>query len=153
MMIRSPWTRRSFLGTVAAIPVLGAGCESSEAPDGDPPTVGGSGGNGGADGTGNGAGGAVGEGGAGGVSPPEHTCSKRYPRIDLKADCGAAGDGVSNDTHALQKAVELLSVEGGGELTIPPGVYIVGDQTEGGEGSSGAYYEPIPMFKAQGLTC
>src|SRR5687767_3043439 len=48
--------------------------------------------------------------------------------VDLKADCGAKGDGRTNDTSAFQKAAKLIYDAGGGELTIPAGVYIVGRQ-------------------------
>ncbi|NUP12804.1 MAG: hypothetical protein HOW73_42745 [Polyangiaceae bacterium] len=146
---------------MAAIPTLGAACDSSETDGQDAPSSGGSGGAGGSGGSGagtDGGGGAgagdMGGGGSGGGEPvPVHVCSKEYPRIDLKADCGAAGDGMTNDTPALAKAVEIIQKAGGGELTIPPGIYIVGDQLENEPGGTAAYYEPIPMFKVHGLAC
>ncbi|NMC21889.1 MAG: hypothetical protein GYA33_15895, partial [Thermogutta sp.] len=41
-----------------------------------------------------------------------------YPRVDVRADCGAAGDGITNDTEAFQKAAALIQEAGGGTLVI-----------------------------------
>ncbi|GAA4086019.1 right-handed parallel beta-helix repeat-containing protein [Nonomuraea soli] len=54
-----------------------------------------------------------------------------YPVINLKTDCGAKGDGVGNDTGALQRAVEKITAAGGGTLDIPAGVYKIGGQNQG----------------------
>ena len=75
-----------------------------------------------------------------------------FPRIDLKADCGAAGDGRTNDTAALQKAASIIQQAGGGELLIPPGVYIVGRQTvKANQETTGPYYQDDEMFTVKGL--
>jgi hypothetical protein len=72
--------------------------------------------------------------------------------VDLKADCGAKGDGKTNDTSAFQKAAKLIYDAGGGELTIPAGVYIVGRQykkkpTDGDAKSrSTAFYRREDIF-------
>lgn len=38
-------------------------------------------------------------------------------------DFGAIGDGVADDTHAFNRAIE--SIEGGGELLVPRGLYLI----------------------------
>ena len=52
------------------------------------------------------------------------------PAINLKTDCGAKGDGVTNDTKAFQKAAQMImqSPTKSGKLFIPKGTYIVGIQ-------------------------
>ena len=79
-----------------------------------------------------------------------HPCSTKYPRLDLKKDFLAAGDGKTDDTPALAKAAAAIQKAGGGELMIPPGVYLVGSQSKK---AGGAYYDPADMFKVSGLTC
>ncbi|MCS7239143.1 MAG: hypothetical protein NZ899_12875 [Thermoguttaceae bacterium] len=80
---------------------------------------------------------------------PSEALASRYPRVDLKADCGAKGDGQSDDTAAFQKAAELLQQAGGGTLIIPPGTYIVGRQyhTPG----QYPYYQTEPIFAIKNL--
>lgn len=41
-------------------------------------------------------------------------------------DFGAAGDGVTADTQAIQKAIEACSAAGGGTVILPTGVYVSG---------------------------
>jgi len=50
------------------------------------------------------------------------------PDINIRTDCGAEGDGKTNDTEAFRKAAELIKKAGGGRLFIPAGTYIVGRQ-------------------------
>ncbi|MDY0168921.1 MAG: glycosyl hydrolase family 28-related protein [Thermoguttaceae bacterium] len=40
-------------------------------------------------------------------------------------DFGATGDGTTNDTAAVQRAIDALPREGGGVLTFPKGTYLV----------------------------
>lgn len=48
-------------------------------------------------------------------------------RFDVK-DFGATGDGVTNDTAAIQAAVDALMLAGGGELHFPRGTYLTTTQ-------------------------
>jgi hypothetical protein len=41
-------------------------------------------------------------------------------------DFGARGDGVTDDTLAIQAAIDVAEAEGGGVVYFPPGVYVVG---------------------------
>jgi len=41
-------------------------------------------------------------------------------------DFGALGDGLSKDTRALQRALDTCSVNGGGEVLVPAGRYLIG---------------------------
>lgn len=72
-----------------------------------------------------------------------------FPTVDVQADCGAAGDGVTNDSAAFRAAALALQTAGGGTLVIPPGTYVVGEQVH----TSGAtpYYIPQPVFSVHDL--
>jgi polygalacturonase len=49
------------------------------------------------------------------------------PKVTLNVkDYGAAGDGKTNDTQALQLTIERCAVLGGGEVVVPPGDYSTG---------------------------
>jgi polygalacturonase len=41
-------------------------------------------------------------------------------------DFGAKGDGATKDTAAFQAALDLCATNGGGTVTVPPGVYLIG---------------------------
>ena len=41
-------------------------------------------------------------------------------------DFGAAGDGVTMNTDAIENAVAKLEKEGGGELVFPAGIFLAG---------------------------
>ncbi|MGC8743591.1 MAG: right-handed parallel beta-helix repeat-containing protein [Verrucomicrobiia bacterium] len=72
-----------------------------------------------------------------------------YPRVDLRFDCGARGNGKANDTQAFQKAASIIQEAGGGTLIIPKGVYIVGRQnhTDG----KYPYYQAESIFQIKGV--
>jgi hypothetical protein len=67
------------------------------------------------------------------------------PTLDIKKDCGAKGDGVSNDTEAFRSAAERFQKAGGGKLVLPGGVYIVGDQYH--EQGQYPYYKHKSVFQ------
>jgi parallel beta-helix repeat protein len=46
-------------------------------------------------------------------------------QVDVR-DFGAVGDGVTNDTAAIQKANDAVAAKGGGRVVFPAGVYIAG---------------------------
>lgn len=50
--------------------------------------------------------------------------------LDVK-NFGAVGDGVTDDSAALRKAVERLKADGGGRLDFPTGVYRIGTRHGG----------------------
>ncbi len=65
------------------------------------------------------------------------------PTLNVK-DLGARGDGEHNDTAAFRAAAEQIQRAGGGRLVIPPGVYLVGEQSH--EESKVPYYKPGKIF-------
>ena len=42
------------------------------------------------------------------------------------ADCGGGGDGRTLNTAAFEKACSVLAAKGGGELIVPPGIWLTG---------------------------
>ena len=48
------------------------------------------------------------------------------PRIFSVKEAGGRGDGKTNDTEAIRKAVEVCSREGGGTVVIPEGLWLTG---------------------------
>ena len=72
-----------------------------------------------------------------------------YPTINVKTDCGALGDGTTNDTAAFQSAATMLETAGGGTLVIPSGTYIVGQQTHTAGDSQ--YYRTASIFNVSNL--
>lgn len=62
-------------------------------------------------------------------------------------DFGAKGDGVTNDTDAFFACASYINKCGGGKITIPPGVYIVGKQVLTGSLGQGAAYEPAKILR------
>jgi polygalacturonase len=62
------------------------------------------------------------------ASPPAAT-TRKAPRTDVRLDprdFGAKGDGTTNDTVALQTALDRCAVLGGGQVVVPAGVYLTG---------------------------
>lgn len=51
--------------------------------------------------------------------------SDRQVIVDVKRDFGAAGNGITDDTSAIQRAINATYNSGGGVILFPPGVYIV----------------------------
>jgi hypothetical protein len=90
--------------------------------------------------------------GSGDSGTPAHTCPATLPRLDLRADFGAVGDGVADDTDALHRAAVAIQRAGGGELTIPPGTYRIGRQARGAM-TGQPFYRPADMFNVDGVSC
>lgn len=82
-------------------------------------------------------------------SPSSSSAAVTHPGIDLKKDCGAKGDGTTNDTAAFQKAARLIQEAGGGTLVVPKATYIVGQQTH--ESGKYPYYRHEPVFQVHKL--
>lgn len=51
-----------------------------------------------------------------------------FPDVELRKvsvrEFGAIGDGVSDDTYAIQRAIDSVALYGGGVVTVPVGVYL-----------------------------
>ena len=62
------------------------------------------------------------QGGTGSVA--RTVTNKLQESVSVK-DFGAVGDGVTNDTTAIQAAITAVNAAGGGVLLVPPGTYIV----------------------------
>lgn len=71
------------------------------------------------------------------------------PVLNLKTDCGAKGNGISNDTEAFQKAAQIINEAGSGKLIIPDGVYIVGKQTH--QEGEYPYWKMQDIFKVENI--
>lgn len=56
-------------------------------------------------------------------------------------DFGAKGDGVTDDTLAIQLAINSTSRTGGGEVFFPPGIYLIGNYVSNGRSYPINYYE------------
>jgi pectate lyase-like protein len=82
-------------------------------------------------------------------APGQRRGTLSFPTVDVQADCGAAGDGVTNDSAAFRQAALTLQTAGGGTLVIPPGTYVVGEQVH----TSGVtpYYVAQPVFSVHDL--
>lgn len=65
-------------------------------------------------------------------------------------DFEAVGDGAANDTEAFRTASLALEAAGGGTLLIPPGTYVVGQQTLAGEAGTGWAYKPEKIIWIEG---
>jgi len=72
-----------------------------------------------------------------------------YPTVNVKTDCGAKGDGRSDDIAAFQKAARLIQERGGGTLVIPKATYIVGGQKH--VAGQTPYYQTASVFQVEKL--
>ncbi len=45
--------------------------------------------------------------------------------LDVKVDGGAVGDGITDDTDAIQNTIDAVAAEGGGEVFFPEGTYLI----------------------------
>ena len=69
-------------------------------------------------------------------------------------DFGAKGDGKSDDTQAIQKAIDKVASQGGGKVFVPDGVYMIrADRTDYLSDDGGiALQNNIHLFLSQGAT-
>lgn len=59
--------------------------------------------------------------------PQTHSIPPKAPAVTLNVrDYGAAGDGTTKDTAALQLAIDRCAVLGGGQVDLPAGSYLTG---------------------------
>jgi len=63
------------------------------------------------------------------VPAPATTAPKSYNVRDF----GATGDGATKDTAAFQKALDACAVNGGGEVLVPAGTYLIGSVQMGNQ--------------------
>ena len=47
---------------------------------------------------------------------------------------GAKGDGITDDTAAIQRAIDAAAAAGGGQVYVPTGTYIVSGGVEPSDG-------------------
>ena len=67
---------------------------------------------------------------------PYPVCEKLEQTVSVK-DFGAAGDGVTDDTAAIQAAIDAVGAAGGGTVFVPTGVYAISNTICLGNGGSG----------------
>lgn len=63
---------------------------------------------------------------AGGLLGGLATATAATPGVHNIRDHGAAGDGRTPDTVAIQKAIDACSAAGGGQVRFPPGTFLSG---------------------------
>ena len=56
--------------------------------------------------------------------PKDLPTDLRKPIVSVKKT-GAVGDGLTDDTKAIQQAIDQLAANGGGTVYVPPGVYAI----------------------------
>ncbi|MEZ6010094.1 MAG: glycosyl hydrolase family 28-related protein, partial [Planctomycetota bacterium] len=65
---------------------------------------------------------------------------------------GARGDGVTNDTTAMQQVAAFVNRRGGGRIDLAPGTYVVGRQELAGCVGRGFAWRPEPILRLEGNT-
>lgn len=68
------------------------------------------------------------------------------------APYSAAGDGVTDDTTALQDAIDDLSALGGGRIYFPPGTYLIGGALQETSGRNAQILLPIVSQNSSPVT-
>lgn len=73
-------------------------------------------------------------------------------------DFGAVGDGLTDNTEAIQNAFDFIAKNGGGNIIVPPGVFITGDVTCSasviivGVGRESSYFKSTETIAVNGST-
>jgi hypothetical protein len=62
-----------------------------------------------------------------GTGAVTRTVSGKLGEYVSVADFGATGDGITDDTSAIQAAIDAIEAIGGGSVLLPTGVYLVSD--------------------------
>lgn len=65
---------------------------------------------------------------------------------------GALGDGVTDDTLAIQAGINFVVTNGGGTLFFPPGTYIVNGPFQDTSHANGQLLVPVPPHPATDMT-
>ncbi len=81
---------------------------------------------------------------------PARASSKAMPKpvVNVRR-LGAKGNGQTNDTAAFQRAAGIINEAGCGTILIPPGTYIVGQQTLTGARGQDRSYRAEPIIRIQ----
>lgn len=81
-----------------------------------------------------------------GTNAVERTVQSKLRDVVSVKDFGAVGDGVADDTIAIQKCIDAVFAAGGGTVYLPPGVYLLSSQgtinipaSDNGSGTATAY--------------
>lgn len=66
------------------------------------------------------------------------------PKFNVK-NFGAKGDGVTNDSAAIQAAINIAEIQGGGTVYFPPGIYAIASSLLLGSHSPGVGYSGVVL--------
>lgn len=72
-----------------------------------------------------------------GTGAVARTVASKLKDVVSVKDFGAVGDGITDDTAAIQAAIDAMGSRGGGEVHAPAGVYAISSTIKIGNGSSG----------------